>query len=341
MTFVSMDNCSHSGDKIRNAVLTIAKEWLKREFVEEGFIDYLQDESKITYPLSMIDKITPRPSEVVKEALAKQGIEGMDVIVTSKNSYMAPFVNAEVSEYLVIEDKFTNGRPSLEEAGIIFTDRETVNKVETMKVTTCLNPLHTALAVSGCLLGYTLIADEMKDPILRKFVETIGYKEGLKVVVDPGIINPKEFIDEVINVRLTNPYIPDTPQRIATDTSQKVGIRYGITIKSYAERDDLNPADLVAIPLAIATWCRYLLGIDDNGEKFTISPDPLEDTLQGILKGVSFGDTTSNVREIIANETIFGVNIYEVGLGEKIETMFYEMLKGKGAVRSTLEKYLS
>ena len=69
----------------------------------------------------------------------KQGIEGMEVIITSKNSYMAPFVNAEVSEYLVIEDKFTNGRPPLEEAGIIFTDRLTVNQVETMKVTTCLN----------------------------------------------------------------------------------------------------------------------------------------------------------------------------------------------------------
>ena len=162
---------------------------------------------------------------------------------------MAPFVNAEVSEYLVIEDKFTNGRPPLEEAGIIFTDRETVNKVETMKVTTCLNPLHTALAVSGCLLGYNLIADEMKDPILRKFVEKIGYEEGLKVVVDPKIISPKEFIDEVVNERFSNPFIPDTPQRIATDTSQKVGIRFGETIKSYARKDDLNPADLVAIPL--------------------------------------------------------------------------------------------
>lgn len=118
----------------------------------------------------------------------------MEVIVTSKNTYTAPFVNAEISEYLVIEDKFTNGRPALEEAGIIFTDRDTVNNVETMKVTTCLNPLHTALAVSGCLLGYTLIADEMKDDTLRKFVEIIGYKEGLPVVVDPGILSPKQFL---------------------------------------------------------------------------------------------------------------------------------------------------
>ena len=85
---------------------------------------------------------------------------------------------------------------------------------------TRLNPLHTALAVFGCLLGYNIICDEMKDPDLRKLVEIIGYKEGLPVVTDPGIIDPKEFIDTVLNVRFSNVFIPDTPQRIATDTSQ-------------------------------------------------------------------------------------------------------------------------
>lgn len=340
MTFVSMDNCSHNGDKLKASVLTIAKEWLKRGFVEEGFVAYLEDESKITFPLSMIDKITPRPSETVQEALLGLGIGDMDVIITSKNTYTAPFVNAEVSEYLVIEDKFTNGRPVLEQAGIIFTDRDTVNKIETMKVTTCLNPLHTALAVSGCLLGHTLIADEMKDQTLKKFVETIGYEEGLKVVVDPEIISPKAFLDEVLNERFANPFIPDTPQRIATDTSQKVGIRFGETLKSYVKREDLNPVDLTAIPLAIATWCRYLLGIDDEGKPFTLSPDPLLETLQAALQGVSLGDQSSNVHSILSNESIFGVNLYEIGLGEKIEMMFYEMISETGAVRRTLEKYV-
>lgn len=340
MTFVSMDNCSHNGDKLKHAVLTIAKEWAKRGMVEPGFIDYLEDERKISFPLSMIDKITPRPSETVQAALLEQGVGEMDVIVTSKNTYTAPFVNAEISEYLVIEDKFTNGRPQLEEAGIIFTDRDTVNKVETMKVTTCLNPLHTALAVSGCLLGFTLIADEMKDDTLRRFVEAIGYAEGLPVVVDPGILNPKQFLDEVLQERFSNPFIPDTPQRIATDTSQKVGIRFGETIKSYIRREDLDPAELTAIPLAIAAWCRYLLGVDDEGKPFALSPDPLLETLQGHLAGVRLGDKVSGVRAILEDESIFGVPLYAIGLGEKIECMFYEMLEGPGAVRKTLEKYL-
>lgn len=80
----------------------------------------------------------------------------------------------------------------------------------------------------------------MKDLELRKLVETIGYKEGLPVVVNPGIIKPKNFIDEVLQVRIPNTFMPDIPQRIATDTSQKLGIRFGETIKSYNTSPDLN-----------------------------------------------------------------------------------------------------
>ncbi|GGO06456.1 mannitol dehydrogenase family protein [Saccharibacillus kuerlensis] len=339
ISFVSMDNCSRNGDKLKDAIVTIAAEWEKRGLTEEGFTAYLQDGSKATFPLSMIDKITPSPSERVRAALLDRGIEGMD-IDTSGSSPRAPFVNAEVSEYLVIEDRFANGRPPLEEAGVIFTDRNTVNQVETMKVTTCLNPLHTALAVSGCLLGYTSIADEMKDQTLRKFVEMIGFTEGLPVVVDPGIIDPESFLREVLNERFANPFIPDTPQRIATDTSQKVGIRFGETIKAYARREDLDPASLIAIPLAIAVWCRYLLGVDDKGSVFVPSPDPMLETLQQKLAGTKLGDSTSNVRAVLEDQSIFGVRLYEIGLGDKIEGMFHEMLEGPGAVRKVLEKYV-
>ena len=132
------------------------------------------------------------------------------------------------------------------------TDRDTVNKTEKMKVTTCLNPLHTALAVYGCLLGYDSIAAEMQDPLLKALVEKIGYNEGIPVVVDPVILSPMDFIHVVIDQRLPNPFIPDMPQRIATETSQKVPIRFGETIKSYIARPELDVTDLVYIPLAIA-----------------------------------------------------------------------------------------
>ena len=212
-----------------------------------------------------------------------------------------------------------------------------------MKVTTCLNPLHTALAVYGCLLGYDTIASEMKDSELPKLVSRLGYDEGMPVVTDPKILSPMDFIHEVLDERLPNPYIPDTPQRIATDTSQKVGIRYGETIKAYAADPDRDPSKLTCIPLAIAGWCRYLLGVDDKGEKMDVSPDPMITQLQDYLKNVVVGQPETAkgaLKPILSNAEIFGVDLYSVGLGEKIEKMFTEEIAGPGAIRSTLKNYL-
>ena len=196
-------------------------EWHKKGYVDEEFVNYVNDESQVSFPWSMIDKITPRPADSVAQSLKEAGIENMDAVITSKRTYIAPFVNAEGPQYLVIEDRFPNGRPQLEKAGVYMTDRDTVNKVERMKVTTCLNPLHTALAVYGCILGYDLIADEMKDKELAELVRRIGLVEGMPVVTDPKILSPEKFADEVLNVRIPNPFMPDTPQRIAFHISNR------------------------------------------------------------------------------------------------------------------------
>jgi fructuronate reductase len=350
LALLSTDNFSHNGDRLRDAVLTVAGEWKARGKVEQGFIGYIRDETRLSFPLSMIDKITPFPSERVREALAAAGLGGMDLQKTSRGALVSPFVNTEETEYLVIEDRFPNGRPPLEKAGVYFTEREIVDQVERMKVCTCLNPLHTALAIFGCLLGYSSIADEMKDRDLALLVKKIGYDEGMPVVTDPGIIRPAEFIAEVLEKRFPNPNIPDTPQRIATDTSQKLGIRFGETIKLYAKSGTLDTANLVLIPLVIAAWCRYLLGLDDQGQPFKPSPDPQLEDLQGLLAGISLGKPESaagKLRPILSNEKIFAVNLYDAGsggpsgsLGSRVEDCFAELTGGKGAVRKTLRKYL-
>jgi fructuronate reductase len=343
IAFVSMDNCSKNGEKLHNAIETMIKKWIENGLVEEDFLKYINNKKKVSFPWSMIDKITPRPSQSVKDTLEKDGFESTQIVTTNKNTYIAPFVNAEGPQYLVIEDDFPNGRMPLEDAGVFLTSRETVERIETMKVCTCLNPLHTSLAVFGCLLGFNLIADEMKDPALKKLVEKIGYEEGMPVVVNPGIINPEDFIKEVVEVRLPNPYIPDTPQRIASDTSQKVGIRFGETIKAYSNREDLDPKQLKYIPLVIAGWCRYLMAIDDNGNAMELSPDPLLDELKKYVANVKLGTkelVEEDLKPILTNEEIFGVNLYEIGLGEKVVGYFNEMISGVGSVRSTLEKYL-
>ena len=343
LAVVSMDNCSHNGEKLQRSIVTMAKEWNKKGFVEEGFVEYITDESRVSFPWSMIDKITPRPADSVCRQLENAGIEDMAPVITSKKTYIAPFVNAEGPQYLVIEDKFPNGRPALEKAGVYMTDRDTVNKVERMKVTTCLNPLHTALAVYGCVLGYDLIADEMKDEQLNKLVHQIGPVEGMPVVTDPGILSPADFVKEVIEVRIPNPFMPDTPQRIATDTSQKVGIRYGETIKSYVAKYG-DAKKLTAIPLAIAGWCRYLLAVDDEGKAFELSADPMIPELTKQLEGIVVGKPetyTGQLKPILSNGNIFGIDLYEAGIGELIENMFAEEIAGPGAVRNVLKKYMA
>ena len=342
LAVVSMDNCSHNGEKLQASILEVAEAWQRNGFVPEDFTAWLNDETQVSFPWSMIDKITPRPAPEVQRMLEEAGIEDMAPLETPRGTFVAPFVNAEKAQYLVVEDKFPNGRPPLEKAGVYFTDRDTVNRTERMKVTTCLNPLHTALAVYGCLLGYKLICEEMKDADLVRLICRLGYEEGLPVVTDPGILSPKAFIDEVVQQRLPNPFMPDAPQRIATDTSQKVGIRFGETIRSYlAENRSMD--QLVSLPLAIAGWLRYLLGVDDQGNEMPLSGDPLLDELRAMLSGIELGRPETcgdKLRPILSNAMIFGSDLTACPLGKRIQSYFLEEIRGPGAVRETLHRYI-
>ena len=343
LTLQSMDNCSHNGDKVKAGITAYAQKWVADGLVPQAFLDYLHDGSTVSFPWSMIDKITPRPHRKVKSILAADGFEDNDYIETEKHTFTAPFVNSEEVQYLVIEDNYTNGRPPLEKMGVLFTNRETVDKVETMKVTTCLNPLHTAMSIYGCLLGYTLISDEMTDEDIRSFIQKIGYIEAMPVVTDPVVLNPYEFIGTVIGRRLPNPFMPDTPQRIAMDTSQKLSIRFGETIKKYLSRK-LDIDNLVLIPLALAGYARYLKGIRDDGTVFECSPDPLLKELQSYVSSISIGNCYQDwscLKKLYSRKDIFGVDLYEAGLGERIEGMVKELFACPGAVRSTLHKYVA
>ena len=343
IAMLSVDNCSNNGDKLKSSIVEISREWVKRGYPDNGFVEYLEDSKKVSFPLSMVDKITPRPSEIIEKKLEYIGLEEMSLFKVGHNN-MAPFVNAESVGYLVVEDLFPNGRAKFEKANVYVTDRITVQTAEKMKVTTCLNPLHTALAIFGCLLNYNFIYEEMRNPSLKKLVEKIGYDEGMKVVADPKILNPKYFIKEVIEERLVNPYIPDSPKRIATDTSQKIPIRYGETLKSYV-KNGLDISSLVGIPLTIAAWLRYLMGIDDNGKPMEISPDPMFEELQKYIKNIKFKNKDSignNLKPILSNKTIFAVDLYDekINLGKKIESYFSEMISKENAVKECLEKYI-
>ncbi len=338
IAMVSTDNCSHNGDKLKAAMAAFAEAW-----GDEGFKAYLEDGKKVSFPWTMIDKITPSPDLTVGAMLESDGLEGFAPVRNARGTVKAPYVNAEESEYLVLEDDFPNGRPPLEKAGFFFTARETVDEVERMKVCTCLNPLHTSLAVYGCLLGYEHIWEELRDEDLKKLIYTIGYKEGLPVVTDPGIIRPEDFIKTVLTVRFPNPFMPDTPQRIATDTSQKLSIRFGETVKAYLASDTLQASDLKLIPLVFAGWLRYLMAVDDKGQAFEPSPDPLLASAQAYVADCRLGEKPDcgKLEGLLRNKTIFGVDLVEAGLADRVCGCFAELAAGVGAVRETLHKYVS
>lgn len=120
-------------------------------------------------------------------------------------------------------------------------------------------------------------------------------------------------------------------------TSQKVGIKYDEAIKSYVKKYG-DSKNIHYIPLAIAGWCRYLPGVDDEGNKFELSPDLMPWELTKELKGIEIDKAesyTGQLKAILSNENIFGINLYNAGVGDNIK----EMIEGKGAARKVLEKY--
>ena len=137
--------------------------------------------------------------------------------------------------------------------------------------------------------------------------------------------------------------MPDTPQRIATDTSQKLAIRFGETIKAYEKSPSLDVASLKLIPLVFAGWLRYLMAIDDKGNAFTPSSDPLLESASAYVKDYSLSSAPkdlSRLNALLSNEKIFGVDLIKIGMADLVKQYFAELSSGIGAVEKTLEKYV-
>ncbi|MCI6830530.1 MAG: mannitol dehydrogenase family protein [Clostridiales bacterium] len=342
LALVSMDNCYNNGHRLQRAIFEIASKWMSAGLIDATEFAYLT--GSLSFPRTMIDKITPYPNAQVATVLRQDGLEDTKPVVTQKGSTISYFVNTEQPQYLVIEDKFPNGRPPLDQMGVIFTTGAIVEKCMSMKACTCLNPMDTAMGVYGCLFGYESIAEMMKDEDIVALISGISETESMPLGTDPGVLDPAEFIHEILTVRYPNPFLPDTPQRITTDTSQKVATRYGETLMNYynSKVPMHKVTRLRFIPLAIAGWLRYLIALDDKGEPITLSPDPAMDLLQESLRGIKLGDPDSVCEEalyaILSDRMIFGCNLYEVGCGETVVDYFRSMLKGPGAVRETLHR---
>lgn len=389
IALVAMDNFAANGDVLHRALQTIAQVWEENGEIPTGLVDYINAQS---YPWTMIDKITPHPSDEIAKKLTEMtakneilnrfalfvitknandstinpsavtktakssnnapfavtktvkssDISPFAVTKTTKGTVIAPFVNAESAQYLVMEDNFPSGRPSFEyltASGIYLTDRETVRKADHMKVCACLNPLHTLLGLAGMLLRYPTIAACMQNAPLVALARRAA-AEALPVAAHPGIIDPQQFLDEVLTQRFPNPFIPDTPTRIATDSSQKIPVRFGQTLKA-RQAAGLPMDELTAIPFLVALWLRYRMGIGDDGAPLTLAPDPLAPPEVMALEGLPLGVRQINLHPVLSNEKLFGIDLYAAGLGERIETLFTKLASAPGAVKHNLFSAIS
>ena len=97
------------------------------------------------------------------------------------------------------------------------------------------------------------------------------------------------------------------------------------------------------IPLVFAGWLRYLMAVDANGTAFEPSPDPLLSTLRPIFASCRLGDMPQDLSfldALLSNESIWGVDLFAVGLADLVKAYFKELTAAPGAVKATLEKYL-
>ena len=106
ISLVSMDNCSQNGARLRASVVEMAEAWKEKGFVEDDFIAYVSDESKVAFPWTMIDKITPRPSTEIADSLEASGVEDMQPVITSKRTYIARLSTQKVRNILSLRTAF-------------------------------------------------------------------------------------------------------------------------------------------------------------------------------------------------------------------------------------------
>ena len=72
-----------------------------------------------------------------------------------------------------------------------------------------------------------------------------------------------------------------------------------------------------------------MLGVDDEGNKFELAPDPMNEELQEQFKDIVVGKPETfkeQLKPILSNERLFFTDLYKDGVGEKIEGMFREMI---------------
>ena len=247
LTVQSCDNVMGNGDTVKTATLGVC------EMVEPGLEGWV--ERNISFPNSMVDRITPQTADADRAFLASEyGLADRWPVV------------AETFIQWVIEDEFAHGRPPYEDAGVLLT--HDVRPYETLKLR-ILNAGHSTTTYMAALVGHTYIHEIMADPPLARFMQRFHDDEATPSLPPvPGI--DVEDYKRVVAERFANPAVRDQVARVCLDGTSKFPKFLIPTIESQLDKG----GQVRLSALALASWCQYLLGKDDQGRDIRVSADP-------------------------------------------------------------------
>ncbi|RFD18494.1 mannitol dehydrogenase family protein [Komagataeibacter melaceti] len=247
-TVLSCDNLRSNGHVAHEAFVGYARA-LDADLAE--WID-----ANVTFPCSMVDRITPGVDADTRKALNEAS--GLDDEL--------PVLAEDFSQW-VLEDKFCNGRPALEKAGVEFVDD--VAGYEQVKVR-MLNAAHLLLGSTGLLLGHRYAHETVADADLDRLVNAYWTQDAMPQIDAPAGVDLDAYRKRLLS-RFSNPAVADTLLRICSDGASKVRVFWTDTVR----RSLASGRPLDRIAFGIAAYLEMLGGRDEKGQAYT----PIEPTL--------------------------------------------------------------
>ncbi len=271
-------------------------------------------ENEVAFPNSMVDRITPATTDHERETLRERfGIEDAWPV------FCEPF------RQWVMEDRFCNGRPALEEVGVTLTDD--VAPYELMKLR-MLNGGHAAIAYPAALLGIHTVDKAMAHSLIGGFLEKLVRDEVIPVVPPIEGADRGSYLD-LIRRRFANPEIKDTIPRLCQDGSNR---QPKFILPSTHDRLAAGQP-IQGLALVSALWCRYCYGETEDGAQIDI-----DDVQAGRLKEAAYQARTSP-SEFLKLRDVFG----DISDSPDFTSAFETTLAGlwRDGVAKTLASYLN
>jgi mannitol 2-dehydrogenase len=255
-TIVSCDNIENNGEIAGRAVLANA------ESRDPELAEWVG--AHVEFPSSMVDRITPATTlQMAAEVRRDFGVNDRWPVV------------AEPFTAWVLEDDFADGRPPLEQAGVLLVDD--VGPYELMKLR-LLNAGHQCLCYFAHLCGFEFVHDAARDPLFAEFL--LAYFESEAVPTLPPVpgIDLHDYSRTLIE-RFTNPGVRDTVARLCAYSSDRIP-KWLLPVIN----DNLASDGSVRLAAAtVASWARYAEGTDEWGKPYEVV-DQLADSLIPIAR---------------------------------------------------------